>query len=358
MAADVVGPRCPDYRLRLFLSVDLAGSTQFKAGEGKKPVAGYEPLWAKVTREFYLDFPKLVEMGYSLDVAKLQDTVFTDRFPRVWKTLGDEIIFCCRVFSQTHVAVCVSAFLYAIKEFGARLDNDGGHLDLKSSAWLADFPAPNITVSKKFRKDRLDEEFEADADKYPDKVDFLGNGIDCGFRISRFAATDKCALSLDIAFIIASQPDSWGFANRLVYNDRHILKGVLKDRPYPIFVIDTERKPARKDVRDAEWALVGKEYIKPEKVVTFLRAFMKDEKIDPPVFLTVGLFTEQMPEPYRSFVRLWNEEDRVEVQRTNTEATAAQANGDGSATDLPDEVSRQIGELGASLVKARAANKE
>jgi hypothetical protein len=258
LAAEPRIVRCPDYRLRLFLSVDLAGSTQFKAGKGKDPVGGYEPLWAKVTRDFYLDFPKLLEKGYSRESGKLQDINLNDHFPKVWKTLGDEIIFCCRVVNETHVAACISAFLYAIKEFGQQLDNDGGHLDLKGSAWLADFPAPNITVGKKFRKDRLDEDFELAADSNPDQVDFLGNGIDCGFRISRFAATDQCALSLDLALILASQAENWAFGNRLSYNERHILKGVLKDRPYPIILLDTERKPDRKEVRSAEWELIGK----------------------------------------------------------------------------------------------------
>lgn len=344
MDAEVRLAKCPAYRLRLFLSVDLAGSTQFKASKGKEEFFGYEPLWAKVTRDFYLEFPKLIEKGYSLECGKLHDAALKESFPKVWKTLGDEIIFCCRVFDSTHVAVCMSAFLYAIREFGNQLDTDGGYLDLKSSAWLADFPSPNITVSKKLRSDRLDEDFEAEADANPDQVDFLGNGIDCGFRISTFASTDRCALSLDLAFIIAGEADNWPFGSKFIYNDRHILKGVIQDRPYPIFLIDTERKPARKSVRSAEWSLVGKDYVKAEKVLDFLRAFMADESIRLPIFSTNGVATADLPKAYEVFVDLWHKEDPVETQRAETEIAAAQANGD-STTALPVEVSQQMERL-------------
>ena len=49
-----------EYRVRLFLSVDLSGSTAFKNskdGEGRK--TGEPPNWVIVFQRFYSDFPSM-----------------------------------------------------------------------------------------------------------------------------------------------------------------------------------------------------------------------------------------------------------------------------------------------------------
>lgn len=47
-----------DYRVRLFLSVDLSGSTAFKnSKDGEALKAGATPNWVTVFQKFYTDFP-------------------------------------------------------------------------------------------------------------------------------------------------------------------------------------------------------------------------------------------------------------------------------------------------------------
>jgi hypothetical protein len=79
---------------------------------------------------------------------------------------------------------------------------------------------------------------------------------------------------------------------------------------------------------------------------------MKDEGLVQPIFSTMDLLPDQIPDPYRRFVELWNKEDRVEIQRAQTEMTAAQVNSEGGVTVLPTEVSRQMEEIGEALAKA------
>lgn len=197
---------CPEYRLRLFLSVDLAGSTAFKNGPGDSHLEGSGPhqIWLERFRHFYRQFPNLVTQYYKSQAHGIGADA--DAFPRLWKTIGDEILFCCRVTSLAHVAACVTGFLDALDAYGIILDNDGGHMDLKGAGWVAGFPAPNVTVALAGRGDEgaeYDEDLEAQADLKPERFDFLGNGIDGGFRIAKYAASDRFAASVELMWLLA-----------------------------------------------------------------------------------------------------------------------------------------------------------
>lgn len=48
----------PAYRVRLFLSVDLTGSTAFKHNQ-KSPL-----IWLKAFQKFYGEFPKILQEQY------------------------------------------------------------------------------------------------------------------------------------------------------------------------------------------------------------------------------------------------------------------------------------------------------
>lgn len=338
---------CADYRLRLFQSVDLAGSTAFKAGAGEKPVRNTsQPIWVQKTREFYREFPKLIAQAYAKEVPKLGPN-FEGAYPKVWKTVGDEILFCCRVQNPRHLAVCMAAFLSAIRVFGRKLDDEGKQLDLKGSAWVAAFPTPNVTVSvgnDAFTADMFDEEFEAKADATPHEVDFLGNGIDCGFRIARFAATDRCAISVELAWLLSMPVAGEHLPYKFVYHDRHILRGVIKDRPYPITLIDTERNDSRKNVRRKEAALNRRLHVEPEDLHEFLEAFMKDEGLELPIFTAKDRAASDLPQAYVHYRTAWEAEAETERRRTQAEAEAAEATDAvaGTTGELPDEVTSQL----------------
>ena len=178
---------CPEYRLRLFLSVDLAGSTSFKNGPGKQPIDGdaSKPRWVQRIRHFYRDFPLLVRQTYNKMPGPSHPTY---QPPHVWKTIGDEILLCCRVMNLGHLAICVESFICALEEYGVILDNDGKELDVKGAGWIAAFPAQNVTVALDEQRtsiEKFDEQFELEADKTSVGIDFLGNAIDCGFRVAR-----------------------------------------------------------------------------------------------------------------------------------------------------------------------------
>ena len=103
---------CPEYRLRLFLSADLVGSTAYKAtvGDNSGSESSPNPVWVDEIRRFYREFPVTLNRAYE-KVEALEPLQPDASPPKVWKTIGDEIAFCCRLTCQNHLARCVKAFV-------------------------------------------------------------------------------------------------------------------------------------------------------------------------------------------------------------------------------------------------------
>ncbi|MEM9717172.1 MAG: hypothetical protein AAF826_11710, partial [Pseudomonadota bacterium] len=81
-----------EYRVRLFLSIDLSGSTAFKnSKEGQDRSEGATPYWVGVFQNFYSDFPSL----FASHFERLKNSsVGSDFCPKLWKAVGDELVFC------------------------------------------------------------------------------------------------------------------------------------------------------------------------------------------------------------------------------------------------------------------------
>ena len=111
------------------MSADLVGSTAFKADKRHADPRNGSPSpgWVDEFRTFYKDFPLEVGRSYRHALGGITDESLLnlESFgPKVWKTIGDEIIFCNRVKSVEHAAVCVSAFLKAIETYSRKLEPD------------------------------------------------------------------------------------------------------------------------------------------------------------------------------------------------------------------------------------------
>ncbi len=306
---------CPHYRIRLFLTVDLVGSTAFKAKSGEIGRTKDQPYpeWVTRFRQFYRLFPETLEAEY----RNITTDGSFEPCPRVWKTIGDEIIFCVRVLHTRHVARCVSAFLKALDEFGRSLEGDKVPLDVKGSGWIAPFPADNIAIkviesanggspSSDFE---FSEEIEADVDNFPHKYDFLGRNIDAGFRFAKNASADKFTASVELGYILAEAASVGIFSGRFSYHGRESLKGVHGDRPVPIVSIDTERSVSKRNVRERERLLTQESEVAPLALRDFLHAFMLDCGVDLPVVAADGGEEQSsLPASYNAFKAAWEEE--------------------------------------------------
>lgn len=347
---------CPEYRLRLFLSVDLVGSTAFKArhnGPNAK-LASPNPAWVGQIRHFYRDFPDKLNRAFE-KVDKPANWSSAHAVPQIWKTIGDEIAFCCRVSCLSHLVVCVKAFADALEQYGRYLDaQEDISLDVKGYGWVAAFPFPNVTVqvfdplgskepSATENWELPDEAIEIDADMRPSQFDFLGREIDSGFRTGKFCSADKLSMSVELAWLIAKYGDEPPMKGvEFSYAGRQELKGVLNDRPYPIVAIDVERSAARRKVRDRERDLlaIGKG-LKADAVHHFLDSFIDDEGIVKPWLQkhSADSSIPNLPEEYRAFRQTWEAIDIEVTRRSKSERQAAeQDNQAGDSDELSEAV--------------------
>lgn len=240
-------PTPAGYRVRLFLSVDLSGSTAFKDSKGAQPRDGEPtPKWVTVFHHFYSDFPARFKSHYANGSANIEP----DTCPVVWKAVGDELVFCGRVRCKKSVSHALLSFINTIIDYRKHLLDETPELDVKGAAWLAAFPEPDRAVRVRVDKGKdwisASEELEAAADASPYDFDFLGKAIDTGFRVAHLASPERFALSVQLTRLISQFPDGFGFDFPILFDTPVLLKGVNKGIPYPFLFIDTmEHLPSK-----------------------------------------------------------------------------------------------------------------
>lgn len=198
---------------RLFLSVDMTGSTEFKARFTGQGADG----WLEIFRAFFANFPLMLagQIGFEF----LDDEITPEI--AVWKTMGDEVIFTAAPGSAEELTGILLALLrtMAMYEEGSLQELP---LRLKGAAWLAGFDGQNIEVE-------IPELSSGDGGVH---LDFIGPDIDLGFRISKFARAGSLTLSLDVLELVLQAKNADRAALHLM--GREALKGVMFGRAYPI----------------------------------------------------------------------------------------------------------------------------
>lgn len=199
--------------LRLFLSVDMVGSTQFKARFTGRGSEG----WLDTFRAFFTRFPLMLAGQLAFEFLEEDNTPAVD----VWKVMGDEVIFVAEPRTAEELTSILRAALRTIKLYEAQ-QFDMLPLRLKGTAWLADFAEANI---------ELDIPELSSSDVAP-HVDFIGPDLDLGFRVSKFARPASLVLSLDLVELLLDAANVSAVSLYLVGQEE--LKGVMFGRPYPI----------------------------------------------------------------------------------------------------------------------------
>lgn len=198
--------------LRLFLSVDMVGSTEFKArftGQGSEG-------WLDIFQTFFTSFPLMAAGQVGLEFLDDDRTPAID----VWKVMGDEVVFVTTPSSAEELTSMLIALLRTMQLYE---DRHFEHLPLrlKGTAWLADFDGQNIEIEIP--------ELSSGAGAH---LDFIGPDIDLGFRISKFARPGSLVISLDVLETVLGARN--GERAALYLMGKEPLKGVMFGRPYPI----------------------------------------------------------------------------------------------------------------------------
>jgi len=198
--------------LRLFLSVDIVNSTALKQEFRHRPGES----WIGVAHGFYTSFPSSLAAEISKAEPPNGNTISTA--PEPWKALGDELIFVAEVLAMEDLPLLLNAFRTSIQTWNREFENKG--ILIKGAAWLAGFPVQNSAIVG-------DDE---------DHLDFLGLSMDIGFRLGHHASPRKFVLSVELAYVLSVLESL--LVSEMRYEGSEVLKGVLRDRPYPILSLD------------------------------------------------------------------------------------------------------------------------
>jgi len=187
----------PVSKERIFLSVDIIGSTSEKVGDSSGEWAG---AFSNFLFNFRVSSVRLFNDFKERKVSPCEsqsracecDSCALDEkkaVPKLWKLIGDEVVLMAELSCVKHHAYLhVKALAEAIKSF----HNSHSKLRVKGTAWVAGFPVRNIEIYIP-----KDEEWYIS--------DFLGPSIDLGFRLSKKATESKLVISPSLAYLIAKE---------------------------------------------------------------------------------------------------------------------------------------------------------
>lgn len=229
-------------RLKLFLSADIVGSTAHKQALSTIDANGggtddwpsqIQEFYSQVSESFKFEWDRMcnaIREASRNNADAAENTLFGTR-PKFWKTVGDDVIFWKELQTEDQIWCTLLAWMNALATVRTILVPAG--LDVKGTAWLAGFPVRNRAIANRAQmNDEIDAPYHAYGEAngatlrqrayaqptiksaiYIDQfyrsgdhsnlVDFIGAGIDVGFRVAKFSSTLRMAVSIDVAYLMA-----------------------------------------------------------------------------------------------------------------------------------------------------------
>ncbi|MEI8393679.1 MAG: hypothetical protein WCF85_03010 [Rhodospirillaceae bacterium] len=258
----------PAFSLRLFLSVDIVGSTAYKQSSPTQTPDKPGQAWLRLFTDFYSALEENLVKAWNDNKASFSIPLI-DKLgepPKVWKARGDEIIFQCSLLNVEQITYAVYCLIIAIDNHRAEIKKQGKPVDLKATAWLAGFPKNNAEIVLGMSLDRLkvsglivenDDYFfihqcrlylHMNEPRAGEMLDFIGPQMDIGFRLAALSSSRYFIMSIDLVFLIIRSIDggTWPtfFSRRFTGHFRYLgaeeLKGVLSGVPYPIIGLSAQ----------------------------------------------------------------------------------------------------------------------
>ena len=198
--------------LYVFISIDLVNSTAYKYK--------YPQRWPKVFHDFYMKSTEYLS------------NFFVHSELKVWKSLGDEILFYVTIKNRTEMYKLleyVDNTLVTLQDFLSKDDS----IQVRASVWIADIIEYNEGI-----KDYNNVSFSSGVHKEYQSLDFIGSDIDTGFRLSKYVTKGRIVICAKIAYILCKMncPDECehNISKHLKIVGYVKLKGVWNNRAYPI----------------------------------------------------------------------------------------------------------------------------
>jgi hypothetical protein len=196
--------------LRLFMSVDIVGSTAFKQRDSSAPddaenrqVGPPSAAWFSPISQFYKQIEILFAQEWRLyDENRIKSADYlAGEPPEFWKSIGDEVIYVKSIKNHLEAYCCLNCWIKAVNAYRKTLTQKFPKLNVKSSAWIAGFPVANSEVILGTNASTA-QEGEGGSDPVYDNVkllikyykeqttnlvrDFIGPSIDIGISLRVF----------------------------------------------------------------------------------------------------------------------------------------------------------------------------
>jgi class 3 adenylate cyclase len=195
--------------LLLLLSIDIVGSAAYKDSSGHSQD---KPIWVSAFAAFYTEVPRLLaEALEQVNAGQPQALPAA----RLWKAIGDQLVFVVRPQTPQELELYCLAFLRALKAAAIQLGQDWGFA-LHGVAWAFEEGGANVTY--RFGDLQLDG---------PMGFDLIGPDVDLGFRLVSLAPPGEVLVPLALRTLLPQQK------LRLKLIGEASLKGIKLD-PYPL----------------------------------------------------------------------------------------------------------------------------
>lgn len=205
-------------RLITLLSVDIVGSAEFKSRVCSQ---GGSADWVQAFESFYSVIPELL----ADQLSQLQASNISSPLPdvRIWKAIGDQLVFLCKPASPEALELVCLAFLRTLQAGSQRMQQLWG-FPLHGVAWAFEENAANVTFE--FSQRQLGGAMG---------FDLIGPDVDLGFRLVGLAPPGELLVPLEMRGLLHQQ------RLQLELIGEASLKGIRLD-PYPLLKL-RERMP-------------------------------------------------------------------------------------------------------------------
>lgn len=225
-------PHNPPFKeqLKLFLSVDVEGSTAFKHEQTKGQSDNPQP-WFEFFKAFFKDF--LIQFVGNCENNKklLSPCKFDSSQIKRWKNIGDEQIFIVDLTHENQAIFFIKSFLEAVSEYNSEISKTIG-LCIKPTAWVAGFPVINAEIQIG----------SSSANDNRKLLDYIGPSIDIGFRLTKYSTPKKFMLSADLAWVLLNHSECEKLD--FFFDALEELKGVF-NKKYPLIWVKTNFNPLK-----------------------------------------------------------------------------------------------------------------
>ena len=201
------------------MSADIAGSAEFKQ---VAPITDARATWLSSFETFFREFPLVLMGQIALTFADV------DSLPsiKIWKVIGDELVFRAPIATPDEALRLTEAFYRAVVKYDEKFFSRWP-LRIRGTCWACDLSSRNIEIEIP--------EMDNDQGSY---TDYLGPDVDAGFRIAKKGENGNLVISMELAELLAKIEENRGL--RFHYVGKTALKGVFAGQPYPLIFTSFE----------------------------------------------------------------------------------------------------------------------